>query len=89
MTTATDAGGHRTYVFRLYPTKTQAILLHGHMSEAARLYNAALQERRDAFRVARKTITYVEQSRHHASAINILALGQRAQALSAASAVLA
>jgi putative transposase len=54
---------HRTYVFRLYPTKAQAILLHGHLSEAARLYNAALQERRDAFRLARKTITYVEQSR--------------------------
>jgi putative transposase len=54
---------HRTYVFRLYPTKAQALLLHGHLSEACRLYNAALQERRDAFRLTRKAISYVEQSR--------------------------
>jgi putative transposase len=54
---------HRTYVFRLYPTKAQACVLDGHLSEASRLYNAALQERRDAYRIARKRVTYVDQCR--------------------------
>jgi putative transposase len=56
-------GEHRTYVFRLYPTKVQAETLNLHLAEACRLYNAALQERRDAYRIARKNVTYVDQSR--------------------------
>jgi putative transposase len=54
---------HRTYVFRLYPTKAQAETLSAHLAEACRLYNAALQERRDAYRMQRKIVNYVEQSR--------------------------
>jgi putative transposase len=53
----------RTYVFRLYPTKAQVCALESHLSEAARLYNAALQERREAYRVAQKRVTHAEQSR--------------------------
>jgi putative transposase len=53
--------GHRTYVFRLYPTKAQASVLEFQLSEACRLYNGALQERRDAYRMAGKTVTYNEQ----------------------------
>jgi len=40
----------RAYKFRLYPTTRQAVALAYQLSEACRLYNAALQERRDAWR---------------------------------------
>jgi hypothetical protein len=37
-----------TFKYRLYPTATQAALLRMQLSEACRLYHAALQVRRDA-----------------------------------------
>jgi hypothetical protein len=37
----------KTFKYRLYPTATQAELLRMQLSEAGRLYNSALQERRD------------------------------------------
>ena len=40
----------KAFVYRLYPTKKQALALDHQLSEARRLYNAALQERRDAWR---------------------------------------
>jgi putative transposase len=40
----------KTYRFRVYPTKRQAQLLTEQLFECCRLYNAALQERRDAYR---------------------------------------
>jgi transposase len=36
----------KTFKYRLYPTATQQELLRQQLSEACRLYNAALQERR-------------------------------------------
>lgn len=52
-----------TFKFRLYPTRTQADALTGQLAEACRLYNAALQERRDAWRISGKSISLYDQSR--------------------------
>lgn len=52
----------QAYKFRLYPTKTQLALLTDTLDRCRELYNAALQERRDAYRMAGKSITYFEQS---------------------------
>jgi putative transposase len=52
----------RTFMFRAYPTKAQATALELHLAEACRLYNAALQERRDAWEMCRKRITFPSQS---------------------------
>ena len=38
----------KTYKYRLYPTRKQVPALEGQLTEACRLYNAALKERRDA-----------------------------------------
>lgn len=51
-----------TYRFRLYPTRQQAAALHAQVDEAARLYNAALQERRDAWRMHGISIHYLDQA---------------------------
>jgi putative transposase len=47
----------------LYPTKKQAALLDGQLAEACRLYNAALAERRYAWKMQRCAITYYQQSK--------------------------
>lgn len=52
----------RTYKFRLYPTKRQRTLLRHTLQVCRELYNAALQERRDAYRKARRSVGYVEQA---------------------------
>ncbi|MBD0370292.1 MAG: IS200/IS605 family element transposase accessory protein TnpB [Pyrinomonadaceae bacterium] len=52
----------KTYKYRLYPTRSQVALLESQLSEACRLYNAALQERRDAWRLERKSITCFDQT---------------------------
>ena len=39
----------KTFKYRLYPTKAQAESLRVQLSEACRLYNAALQERIEAY----------------------------------------
>jgi putative transposase len=51
----------KTYKYRLYPTRAQVALLEGQLSEACRLYNAALQERRDAWRINRLSLSYYDQ----------------------------
>ena len=51
-----------TYKFRLYPTKAQAAFLDGQIEEACDLYNAALQERRDAWATCRKRVNYYDQA---------------------------
>jgi putative transposase len=52
----------RAYKFRAYPTRPQegraAVLLRDHCD----LYNAALEERREAWRMSRTSITYGVQS---------------------------
>jgi putative transposase len=52
----------RTFKYRLYPTKAQAETLQAQLAEARRLYNAALQERIEAYRTHRKSVSYVEQA---------------------------
>ena len=53
---------HRTYKYRLYPNKEQTIALEHQLSEARSLYNAALQERRDAWKMQRVSRNYYDQA---------------------------
>src|SRR3984893_16218110 len=46
----------------LYPKAMHAELLRMRLSEACRLYNAAVQERRDAYRTHRKSLNYYDQA---------------------------
>ena len=48
----------RTFQFRLYPNATQRAALDFLLRDNAETYNAALQERRDAWKLERKAITY-------------------------------
>ena len=48
--------------YRLYPSAAQGIALDTQLAEARRLYNAALQERRDAYRMAGKSLNYCDQA---------------------------
>ena len=52
----------QAYKFRLYPTRKQEALLTWTLDRCRELYNAALQERRDAYRMAGKSITYYDQA---------------------------
>jgi len=52
----------RSYKFRMRPTAGQHLRLQGCLDAHRELYNAALQERRDAWRWCRKSISYGEQS---------------------------
>src|SRR5947209_7075003 len=52
----------KTFKYRLYPTKRQAAILDGQLALCCELYNAALQERRDAWRITRKRINFASQS---------------------------
>jgi putative transposase len=47
----------------LYPTRPQAAALDVQLREAARLYNAAIEERRGAWRIERKRISFYDQDR--------------------------
>jgi putative transposase len=51
-----------TYKFRLYPTKRQIALLEWTLDCCRELYNAALQERRDAWRLNRVSVNYCSQA---------------------------
>ena len=51
-----------TYKFRIYPTKRQIALLDGTLAGCCELYNAALQERRDAWCINRESINFAGQS---------------------------
>jgi putative transposase len=51
----------KTFKYRLYPTAKQAALLDQQLAEACRLYNAALQGRRDAWKMRKTSITYYQQ----------------------------
>nr|HET6901881.1 transposase [Ktedonobacteraceae bacterium] len=52
----------QAYRFRLYPTKKQVQTLTCTLDLCRELYNAAVQERRDAYRMAGKSITYYDQA---------------------------
>lgn len=53
----------KTFKFRLYPTKEQETRLSHWLALMCELYNAALQERRDAYQIERKSISYADQNR--------------------------
>jgi putative transposase len=53
----------KTYKYRLYPTKKQAALLDAQLAEACRLYNAAVQERRDAWKMQKTSLSYYQQAK--------------------------
>jgi putative transposase len=52
----------RAYKYRLYPTKQQETCLQEVLDRCRELYNAALQERRDAYRMAHVSIRYNQQA---------------------------
>lgn len=57
----TKSMSKRTYKFRVYPTRKQAQALQWTLDRCRELYNAALQERKEAYKYARMSINY-EQS---------------------------
>ena len=52
---------HRSYTVRLKPTRKQREWLEAMLEECRELYNAALGERKSAWEVCRKTISYYDQ----------------------------
>ncbi len=52
----------QAYKFRLYPTRAQQAALVETLARVRELYNAALQERRDAYRMAGKSLNYYDQA---------------------------
>jgi putative transposase len=52
----------KTYKYRLYPSPEQVKRLEWTLSRCCELYNAALQERRDAYRMCEKSINYYDQA---------------------------
>lgn len=53
----------KAYKFCLYPNKKQAEKLSWTLDRCRELYNAALCERKEAYRMADKSIGYYEQKR--------------------------
>ena len=51
----------KSFKFRLYPTKAQVIILENTLDLCRELYNAALQERRDAWKLNKVSISYFDQ----------------------------
>ena len=51
----------RAYRYRIYPSRAQITILERTLGICAELYNAALQERRGAWRIARKSVVYKDQ----------------------------
>lgn len=52
----------RTYKYRLYPTKNQCEKLQWTLDRCREVYNAALQERKDAWKMCRVSVNYAMQS---------------------------
>ena len=52
----------KTFRYRLYPTRHQSAALDAQLEEARLLYNAALQERRDAYQTCGISLTYYDQA---------------------------
>ena len=50
----------KTFRYRLYPTRRQGEALAAQLDEARTLYNAALQERRDAYRQGKISLNYYD-----------------------------
>ncbi len=52
----------QAYKFKFYPTRMQQERLRWTLDHCHELYNAGLQERRNAYRMAGKSITYYDQA---------------------------
>jgi putative transposase len=52
---------NKTYQFRMYPTKKQETTLNEWLALCCQVYNAALQERRDAYRMAGISLGFAHQ----------------------------
>lgn len=52
----------KTYKYRIYPTEFQRRVLNTQLAICCELYNAALQERRDAWNLKRKSISFFDQT---------------------------
>ena len=52
----------RTFKYRVYPTRAQVEALDAQLGEACRLYNGALDERRSAWKLQRRSISYYDQA---------------------------
>ncbi len=51
----------KSFKFRLYPTKAQTTQLESWLETCCELYNAALSERRQAWKLERKSVSYLDQ----------------------------
>lgn len=54
----------RSFKYRLYPTRAQAVALTTALDTHRHLYNRALAERRDAYQQEQRSVSYGEQSAH-------------------------
>jgi putative transposase len=52
----------KAFRYKIYPTRRQAEALEAQLDQARALYNAALQERRDAYRQAHISLNYYDQA---------------------------
>lgn len=52
----------QSYKYRLYPSKTQSVALTEMLDAFCDLYNAALQQRIEAYRRQHKTLRYLDQA---------------------------
>ena len=52
----------KAYKYRIWTNKQQDAALSFQLAEACRLYNGALQERRDAYRINKKSLNYYDQA---------------------------
>lgn len=52
----------KTFKYRIYPNREQAERLNHALSICCELYNAAIQERRDAWKLEHKSVSYFDQT---------------------------
>ena len=52
----------RTFKYRLYPNKGQRVALEHQLTESCFLYNSAIQERKEAWRLQKITLNYYDQA---------------------------
>src|SRR5215210_7301231 len=51
----------KTYKYRVFPSRAQTTRMNEALALCCELYNAGLQERRDAYRIECKSIRYIDQ----------------------------
>lgn len=51
----------KAYRYRIFPSRAQTKRMNGTLALLCELYNAGLQERRDAYRLERKSVRYIDQ----------------------------